>query len=39
MDNMLNFEDTDFKGESVRSVKELYLEVVACARPGIEGRV
>lgn len=36
---MLNFEDTDFKGESVWSVRGLNLEVVECTRPGFEGRV
>lgn len=35
--NMLNLEDTDFKGESVESVRDLNLEIVECARSGIEG--
>lgn len=35
--NMLNLEDTDFKCESLESVRELNLEIVECARSGIEG--
>lgn len=37
MYNMLNLEDTDFMGESVESVEELNLDIVECARSGIEG--